>query len=212
MHRAPEPRATETSRLEISCGQGGYWAPHQASWWYSRPLHIGNRANDGSRLLLALKKILWINRQKRAKFWKSRVFKQCFPGIHHGIYWVTGTPLKSFVPLTLQQCSCTAQNWGVLTPLKLDTKQWQRSTTPWRARNWNCSAWKSTLPKIQALFTADRHSVEKPDRQKEFFQRSHCTSESERNWSSRKYFTMHLIFTAYFAQFWIHTNTQSRFF
>lgn len=33
-----------------------------------------------------------------------------------------------------------------------------------------------------------------------------------RNLSSRKYFTMRLIFTAYFAQFWAHTSTQSRMF
>lgn len=165
----------------MSCAQGRHWAPHQASCWYSRPLHTGNRAKDVSRLLLLLKN-LWIKRQRKVTFWKRGVFKQCFPGIHHRIYWGTSMKTKSFLLSSQLRAGVFSHH-----RLQLDTKQWQRSTTLSRARNWSCSVWKSSLPKIPALFTADRHSVEKPDRQREFFPEISLHFSLSRNLVSRKH-------------------------
>lgn len=183
MHRTPdpEPTATGTSKpgWKLSCSQGSYWAPHQASWWYFRPLHTGNWANDVSRLLLPLKN-LWINRQKRAKFWRpefsSSISLEYTMGFiesqaHQGIYWVTGTPLKtkSFLPVTLQQCFCSAQKWGVLTPqAAIRYKAMTEEYHAVKSRELKFCL-KKYLEKTPALFTADRHSVEKRDRQREFF-------------------------------------------
>lgn len=184
--------ATGTSkpRWKVSWGQGSYWDPHQASWWYFRPLHTGNRANDVSRLLLPLKN-LWINRQKSVKFWRaefsSSVSLEYAMGfiesqVHQGIYWVTGTPLKtkSFLPVTLQQCFCTAQNRGVLT-LQAAIRHKAMRGVPRCEEQGTEVVLPEKVPcqkfwlYSQLTGTQLKSQIDKGN----FSQRSHCTSESE---------------------------------
>lgn len=202
MHRAPEPWACPShgywnlkARLEDKLRPGRSTL---------RPTEIHTRqADDISGLCIQEIELmmfqgsfcpwknLWINRQKSVKFWRaefsSSVSLEYAMGfiesqVHQEIYWVTGTPLKtkSFLPVTLQQCFCTAQNRGVLTPQAAIRHKAMRGVPRWEEQGTEVvlpekvPCQKSWLYS-QLTGTQLKSQIDKGN----FSQRSHCTSESE---------------------------------